>query len=221
MRVLRSVLHVPVLWAILGCSGSVGPDAAGSDTMGAPSSRVPSDGASNLPAGPDGTSASPTPNASVPLPATPEPNPGNPAPDTSASPSSPEQPSTILPGRGAVTERCAERGDTIGVSRLRRITREAYANSVSDLLGVALSTARSIEPDESIGPFYSNAIAPVTDLIVEQYQSTAGEAARAALARRDELAGCDLGAQACRGAFIASFGKRAYRRPLKIGRAHV
>src|SRR5690606_17395854 len=150
--------------------------------MDAPASNVPSDVAASPSAGPDGTSVPPTPNASVVLPpGIPEPNPDDPVPGTSAAPASPEQAAAALPARSAVVERCAERGDTVGTSRLRRITREAYANSVSDLLGVQLSTARSIEPDESIGPFYSNAIAPVTDLIVEQYQSTAAEAARAAL----------------------------------------
>jgi hypothetical protein len=104
-----------------------------------------------------------------------------------------------------------------GRTRLRRLTRSQFEHSVRDLVGAAGSPAASIAPDESVGPFYSNAIAPITDLLVQQHDEAAGAVAADAEPRMTELAGCDLAADTgttCASSFIESFGLRAYRRPL-------
>src|SRR5262249_20620475 len=75
-----------------------------------------------------------------------------------------------------------------------------------------------ISPDEKIGPFFSNAIAPITDLIVQQHQEVAGRLALAAQPRMSQIAPCDLAAattDACARQFVQDFGLRAYRRPLE------
>lgn len=121
------------------------------------------------------------------------------------------------PDPGDVASLCEAMGEGVhvGETRLRRMTRTALGHTLRDLLGVSASLAESIELDESIGPFYSNGIAPVTDLIVRQYAELAQRVAAEILPRTQELAGCDLAADAgCADAFIRDFGLRVYRRPL-------
>src|SRR5262245_26959314 len=114
---------------------------------------------------------------------------------------------------------CIQDGTTrIGRSRLRRMTRSALNHTVRDLLGTTGSPADAVSPDESIGPFYSNAIAPITDLIVQQYDEVAAALADQATARMSTLSPCDLAGDtttACASQFIEAFGLKAYRRPLE------
>jgi hypothetical protein len=96
------------------------------------------------------------------------------------------------------------------------LTRFEIDNSVRALLGVEAEAATTVTPDEKMGPFYSNAIAPVDELGVQQYQELASRVATAAAARMAEVAGCDLASTAdCAARFIGSFGLKAYRRPLE------
>jgi hypothetical protein len=98
------------------------------------------------------------------------------------------------------------------------MTRSQFEHTLRDLVGAGGSPAQSIAPDESVGPFYSNAIAPITDLVVQQHDEAATAVAAAAEARMAEIAGCDLAADSgttCATSFIESFGLRAYRRPLE------
>src|SRR5262249_10113386 len=111
----------------------------------------------------------------------------------------------------------------VGRTRLRRLTRSQFNHTVRDLLGVAdTNPAAAIAPDEKIGPFYSNGIAPITDLIVQQHQEVAGKLALASVSRMGQIAPCSLDAdtgEACAKQFIADFGLRAYRRPLDADEA--
>jgi hypothetical protein len=103
----------------------------------------------------------------------------------------------------------------IGRSRLSRLTRTQLDHTLRDLLGVAGSPASALTPDETVGPFASNALAVVTDLIVEQQQELAAKVALDAQSRRSKLTPCDLATgDACVKTFITTFGTRAYRRPL-------
>ncbi len=105
-----------------------------------------------------------------------------------------------------------------GLTRLRRMTRVEYNNTVRDLVGAGGAPADAISPDERIGPFASNAIAPITELIVEQHMEVAAALARDAATRMATLAPCDLAADSgttCATRFITEFGQRAYRRPLE------
>src|SRR5262245_54602268 len=108
---------------------------------------------------------------------------------------------------------CAKLGPTlhVGWTRLRRLTRAEYNHTVRDLLGIAdTNPAGAISPDEQIGPFFSNAIAPITDLIVQQHQEAAAKLAVTATSSMAKIAGCDLTADTndtCAKSFIGQFGQ--------------
>jgi hypothetical protein len=117
---------------------------------------------------------------------------------------------------------CAETKGTLRIGRtlLRRMTRAQLDHTVRDLLGTAATPAAALSPDEKIGPFYNNAIAPITDLIVQQHEEIAAQLAAEAAGRMSQIAPCDLAAEAatstaCATRFIDDLGLRAYRRPLE------
>jgi len=145
---------------------------------------------------------------------------------TSSDPTSPGDPTAEQPtdtplenDPTAVAAACAAKNGVldVGRTRLRRMTRDQFNNTVSDLIGATGEPASAITPDERIGPFFSNAIKPIDSLTVEQHQEVAARLAKEAQARMDEIAPCDLSADAegdCATQFIEDFGLRAYRRPL-------
>jgi hypothetical protein len=105
----------------------------------------------------------------------------------------------------------------IGATPLQRIGRAQYANSVRDILKVAVEQTRLPE-DEKYGAFDGNVVVPITDLVLEQYVSAAEAAARSALPEIEALVPCDRAANGdaeCATRFIEAFGRRAYRRPLE------
>jgi hypothetical protein len=103
-----------------------------------------------------------------------------------------------------------------GLTRLRRLTRDQFNNTVAELVQASGTPADRLNPDERIGPFNSNAISPVDDTIVQQHSEAATELALAARARMSSIAPCDLenGGMACATQFVTEFGARAFRRPL-------
>lgn len=103
----------------------------------------------------------------------------------------------------------------VGATPLRRLTRVQYEHTIRDLLGLTPPSV-AFAPDERVGAFRSNAIAPVTELIVEQYMAAAEELALAASAEADALLPCAVGDvdDACVADFVAELGQRAFRRPL-------
>lgn len=108
-------------------------------------------------------------------------------------------------------------GSDVAVTPLRRMTREQYNNTVEHLLGDSTHPAERFTQDERLGAFASNALATVSTLAVEQYMSAAEELAAAAAEDLDALLPCDpgtIGDDACAEAFIADFGRHAYRRPM-------
>jgi len=103
----------------------------------------------------------------------------------------------------------------LGRSRLSRLTRTQLDHTLRDLLGVTGSPSSSLTPDETVGPFASNALAVVTDLIVQQHEEIAAKVALDAKSRMSQIAPCDLTTgDACVRQFITTFGAKAYRRPL-------
>jgi hypothetical protein len=115
------------------------------------------------------------------------------------------------PARPAVVGRMGE--PQAGLAPLRRLTREQYANTIRDLLG--LNDPVDLPIDEGVGGFYSNVIAPVTELHIEKYRSAAEALAQHATQNLPALVPCDpAGEGACAATFITRFGRRAYRRPL-------
>jgi hypothetical protein len=120
--------------------------------------------------------------------------------------------------RDGVAEACKAKGGVLETGRtpLRRLTRTELDNSIRALLQVDAAAATSVTPDEKMGPFYSNAIAPVDELAVEQYQELAARVAVAAAPNMVKVAGCELATDAaCAARFVEAFGKIAYRRPLE------
>jgi hypothetical protein len=101
-----------------------------------------------------------------------------------------------------------------GLAPLRRLTREQYANTVRDLLGITDAPTDDLPIDEGAGGFYSNVIAPVTELQIEKYRYAAEVLAARAAEDLQALLPCDPGEKDCADRFIARFGRRAYRRPL-------
>ncbi len=104
----------------------------------------------------------------------------------------------------------------VAYAPLRRLTREQYDNSVRDLLAVQTQPSLALAADEKLAAFFSNSVSPVTRLSVEQYADAAEDVARRALASGLDVLGCGDGAQnaACLDSFLASFGRRLFRRPL-------
>jgi len=115
-------------------------------------------------------------------------------------------------------EQCAmEVGDAarVGRTRVRRLTRSQFDHTVRDLLGATGAPASGISPDETVGPFASNAISPITDLLVQQHMEAAQAVAADAQSRMAQLSPCDLATgEACVREFVTAFGLKAYRRPL-------
>jgi uncharacterized protein DUF1592/uncharacterized protein DUF1588/uncharacterized protein DUF1595/uncharacterized protein DUF1585/uncharacterized protein DUF1587 len=106
-----------------------------------------------------------------------------------------------------------------GLTPARRLTRDQFNNTVRDLLGATGTPADRLAPDEKIGPFNSNAIAPVDSTLVQQHQEVAATLATAAKARMAQIAPCDLNSDTgtsttCATRFVTEFGRRAFRRPL-------
>ncbi|MCA9624470.1 MAG: DUF1592 domain-containing protein [Myxococcales bacterium] len=101
---------------------------------------------------------------------------------------------------------------------IRRLTRFEYNNTVRDLLGDTTAPASGLPPEEEVQGFNNQAAALTTsELLVEQYMRIAEEVSLRATADMPKLiGGCDYqtDASACADAFIADFGKRAFRRPL-------
>jgi hypothetical protein len=110
-----------------------------------------------------------------------------------------------------------ECGTQLGQAPLRRLTRAQYDHTIRDLLKVPSDYASSFTADEKLGAFYNNAIAPVSDLVVEQYMAAAEQLSVTAVQDLDVLLPClpaVSGEQECATDFIEEFGTRALRRPL-------
>jgi hypothetical protein len=115
-----------------------------------------------------------------------------------------------------------DRGIQPGPAPMRRLTRFEYNNTVRDLVGDATRPADAF-PAEEVGNGFGNDAGALTvsRLLAEQYVSAAkGVADRLIVdtTRFPAMLGCDPGAgeEACAGAFVDSFGARAYRRPLAM-----
>jgi hypothetical protein len=110
-------------------------------------------------------------------------------------------------------------GIVAGAAPLRRLSRFEYDSTVHDLLGDETKPAQQFSPDDQVLGFDDQAAAlGVTPLLAQQYQAASEALAAAAVRDVDRLTGCDptkVGYDACARGFIASFGKRAFRRPLE------
>jgi hypothetical protein len=105
-----------------------------------------------------------------------------------------------------------------GESPLRRMTRAEYDATVRDLLGDTTRPAQQFAVEEEALGFDNQASSlTVTQLLAEQLMKAAEDVAARATEDLPGLLGCDPvteGEDACVEAFLPSFGRRAFRRPL-------
>lgn len=156
----------------------------------------------------DGRSEGPAGDASPVSSSSPTPRPAGGGP----TPASSENDPAVL-GKSCVAGQVAA-----GPAPLRRLTREQYDATVSSLVGAGQQYAASLEGDESIGPFASNTLAPISEALVEKYGLAATSLAERVLGALATFAPCAAAATAtdtaCFSQFLGDFGKRVYRRPL-------
>jgi hypothetical protein len=118
------------------------------------------------------------------------------------------------PGTSAIP---ACTGDEVpGPRRLRLLTRAEYANTVADLLGIAVPAVDNLPVESVVDGFDNNAAATaVTSRHLDEYLSTSERLAVTGLATsRAKLLTCQAGTAGCDRTFITAFGRRAFRRPL-------
>ncbi|HEU4406036.1 MAG TPA: DUF1592 domain-containing protein [Polyangiaceae bacterium] len=103
-----------------------------------------------------------------------------------------------------------------GPAPTRRLTRWEYNNTVRDLLGDETRPADAFPADEEALGFSNNALALTTSsTLVQSYMLASEGLSERATASLPALLGCDPAAgEACVKPFVASFGRRAFRRPL-------
>lgn len=100
---------------------------------------------------------------------------------------------------------------------LQRLPRAHYQNALRDLLGV--EPPADLEADTPLHGYATvgGAELTVSPRAAEQYEAAAQHVVDAVFAdpgRREGLVGCDPADDACVRAFVAAFGRRAWRRPL-------
>ncbi|UQA59321.1 DUF1592 domain-containing protein [Polyangium aurulentum] len=112
-----------------------------------------------------------------------------------------------------------------GPSPIRRMTRFEYNNTVRDLLGDTTGPANDFGAEEEALGFNNNAANLVTSsTLAEKYMRAAEGIASRATDPLTKVVACDpavIGEEACAKEFIATFGKRAFRRPLAQDEADV
>ncbi len=116
---------------------------------------------------------------------------------------------------GQTPELSCEDG-TPGPRSLRLLTRAEYANTLSDLLNIAVPNVTGVPVEPRVEGYDNNADASVvTARHVEAYMGLAQEAALQAVeSDAPGLAGCMPEDPGCARAFVERFGARALRRPL-------
>jgi hypothetical protein len=120
-------------------------------------------------------------------------------------------------GPGAPSIPAAD-GSELPSPRLRRLTLSQYQNSLNDLLGVKPDTSMlsAIPPLNGMRSIGASSMAlPARD--VEAFETLASNASAQVFGNtslRMRVAGCDATQPACAEGFVASFGRRAFRRPL-------
>lgn len=106
----------------------------------------------------------------------------------------------------------------VGPAPLHRLTRTQYNNTVRDLLGDDSRPATTFVPDEdALGFAVGMSVSP---LLAEQYMGAAETLSAAASLDLPALLQCDPvaeGEDTCATRFVASFGRRAFRRALDAG----
>jgi hypothetical protein len=62
---------------------------------------------------------------------------------------------------------------SVGGYHMMRLTSAEYDNTVRDLLGDTTAPASTFSPDEKVGPFDANVLAPPSEVMLEDYMHAA------------------------------------------------
>ena len=127
-------------------------------------------------------------------------------------------PTNAVPGDNAKLKNSACRVVDTGASRLHRLTRAQYDNSVVDVLGDTSGPASALANDERPGTFAVNADASLTDTLYVQYVEAAESVASRAKTQFGKLTPCDeakQGGPACASVFAKTLGRLLYRRTMQ------
>lgn len=208
-----SVLVLPAVLAASACSG----DVDGLEIPAVPSA-VGTEAAAN---GTNGGVPDAAPGDSVVPPLV---SPGTGASTDGLPPATPEATGVVTVGPTAEPPPGVIDGNPVAMEAVdsgrvtvRRLNRAEYDNTVRDLLGTNQRPGRDFLNDAPQFAFDNNAdqltLSPTQ---LEMYQNAAEQLASEAVAgpAREQLIDCNLAEEACMRAFVASFGLRAYRRPL-------
>ena len=110
---------------------------------------------------------------------------------------------------------------SLQTSPLRRLTRREYNSTVRDLLKDTSRPADQFVPESLQSGFINGAASTlISAVVIDDFERAATTLAKAATssAKLQGFVGCDpnlaAGQDACAASFIASFGERAFRRPL-------
>jgi hypothetical protein len=124
-------------------------------------------------------------------------------------------------GSGASGSGSGGGGPTSGVApvtRVARLTHNQYQNTVTDLFGITDRPTDAFAPDAANGFAFNTSIDYRVDgRLGGQYRSAAEELAARVVAEQamySRVVPCTTTDATCQGQFIASFGERAFRRPL-------
>jgi hypothetical protein len=130
-------------------------------------------------------------------------------------------PARLFDDGESVTGCAPELQSQVASTPLRRLTREQYDNTVSDLFGRAGIAAPRLSarfsPDDYAGSFPANAAVVASERHVRAYADAAEQIASSVSGQLDKLVPCDIAAgdASCAKAFILDFAMRAYRRPVE------
>lgn len=110
------------------------------------------------------------------------------------------------------------KSESAGPKPLRRLTRDEYNHTVRDLLGDSTQPATAFADDvRGEGGFYApNSVSGVE---TSAYRDAAETMAAVAVQRTASLTACASDEPACADAFIESFGRKAFRRPVSPAEA--
>lgn len=137
------------------------------------------------------------------------------------------QPSTTATGgsSGGSAPMRPPPSSSTALTRVARLTHEQYQNTASALLGISDTPADEFAPDALNGFAFDSSVDYLVDArLGPQYRAAAEALAELAVTQDAvfaRLVSCDPAAASCAGEFIASFGERAFRRPLnpaEVGR---
>lgn len=124
--------------------------------------------------------------------------------------------SAALPAVPGEQPPAASNDDSLIPARIRRLSNSEYDGTVAALLGTARAPGRAFAPDKRQSGFTVNEAQRVDSVLAMQLYAAAEQLAVEARAHFRELAPCVPPAEpeTCARSFIATFGARAYRRPL-------